>query len=75
MYMSYRTCEEMVVNHVTSDLIILCSYTLMHFALVRLAIMCIHGAHLWMCSPVCGEYIIDVRPEPICLHNVKMFTK
>ena len=37
----------------------------MHFALVRLAIICIYGAHSWMCSSVCGELIIDVRPEHI----------
>ena len=46
-------------------------YTLMHFALVRLAIMYIHDAHSWMCSSVCGEHIIDVRPEPVCLRNIE----
>ena len=37
----------------------------MHFALVRLTIMCIHDAHSWMCLSVCGEHISDVSPEPI----------
>ena len=63
------TCHTGLVErwllYVIGELMILCSYTLVRFALVWLAIMCIHGAHSWMCSPVCGEHIIDVRPEPI----------